>query len=430
MSPLSVSQFLDPEHMRFDLVIFDEASQIRPHDAVGAIFRGDQVVVVGDEKQLPPTPFFMVQGEMEEIEDEAWERETVVEEMESILGECIAKLSKEYWLRWHYRSRHESLIAFSNERFYNNNLITFPSPHNGTPGFGVEFVHVPDGVYDRGGTRKNVREAQKVVELVIEHVQRWPTRSIGVVAFSEAQAEAILDDLDFQLRRHPELEPLFEESREEPFFVKSLENVQGDERDTIIISIGYGRDASGRMTLNFGPLNPAGGERRLNVLVTRARFHVIVVSSILPTDIDLSRTNSDGVRLLRDYLLYAQGELSPDTGPPGPPRFDSPFEEQVYEALRRCGLTLHSQVGVGPYRIDLAVVHPTNPTRYCLGIECDGATYHRLRMARERDRLREQVLREMGWIIHRVWSQDWVRNRTREIEKILRKLEELDCSRQ
>lgn len=431
MSPLSISQFLGPEHVEFDLVIFDEASQIRPYDAVGAIFRGKQVVVVGDEKQLPPTPFFMYQVEVEEIEDEAWESDTVVEEMESILGECIAKFQKEYWLQWHYRSRHESLIAFSNEKFYNKTLITFPSLHNDTPGFGIEFVHVQDGVYDRGGTRKNVREAQKVTELVMEHFQRWPTRSLGVVAFGEAQAEAILDELDFRRRWHPELEPLFDESREEPFFVKSLENVQGDERDTIIISVGYGRDASGRLTMNFGPLNPAGGERRLNVLVTRAKFHVIVVSSILPHDIDCSRTNSEGVRLLRDYLLYAKGELRPDTVRlDTKPQFDSPFEEQVYKALQMHGLTLHSQVGVGPYRIDLAVVDPRNLNRYCLGIECDGATYHRWWTARERDRLREQVLQGMGWVIHRVWSQDWVKNRNREIEKILRKLEELGCSHQ
>jgi very-short-patch-repair endonuclease len=423
MSPLSVSQFLDPRIFQFDVVIFDEASQICPEDAIGAIMRGRQLIVVGDSKQLPPTRFFTSMG-LEE-----WDEEEELDVFESILDECASIGLPSKMLLWHYRSRHESLIAFSNYHFYDNRLNTFPSAHIRDKEFGIEFVYVPDGVYDRGKSRRNVVEARKVAELVFRHFEQFPKRSLGVVAFSEAQQMAILEEIERLRLKRREYEPFFDENRHEPFFVKNLENVQGDERDVMFFSVGYGKDATGRMSLNFGPLNSAGGERRLNVAITRARYHVKLIASIQPEEIDLSRTESDGVRLLRGYMEFARqgGDralLSSSPQVDSEPHFDSPFEEAVWQALTERGLRVHTQVGCSGYRIDLAVVDPQNPGRYVLGIECDGATYHSSKTARDRDRLRQQVLESLGWRIHRIWSRDWIENPQRELERILAVLRE------
>ncbi|MDQ6832203.1 MAG: DUF3320 domain-containing protein, partial [Chloroflexota bacterium] len=414
MSPTSVAQFLGESAMHFDLVVFDEASQILPSDAIGAISRGKQAVVVGDNKQLPPTTFFgtTLQSRSESDEDE------YEEDPESILDACTKVGMAQKWLRWHYRSRHEDLIAFSNHHFYDDELVTFPAPNASIRA--VEFLYVPDGIYDRAGNRWNRVEAQRVVDLIVEHVRTHPEQSLGVIAFSEKQMTAIQAILDARKKDDPSLEPLLNEDGPEGFFIKNLERVQGDERDVIFFSVGYGFDAAGKMTMNFGPLNPEGGERRLNIAVTRARDHVKVVASIRPHDIDRSRTKAKGVHLLRAYLEFAErgpiallGEITAEGGEP-----ESPFEEAVVTALQAHGLRVVSQVGVGGFRIDIGIKDEATD-RYLLGIECDGATYHSSRTARDRDRLRQQVLENLGWRIHRIWSTDWIKAPERETEKVL-----------
>jgi very-short-patch-repair endonuclease len=436
MSPLSVSQFLESGSQLFDLVIFDEASQVCPEDAIAAILRGKQLIVVGDSKQLPPTRFFsktLADEEEEELPGEAERLEN--ERMESILDECMGAGLSQRSLRWHYRSRHESLIAFSNHHFYQNRLVTFPSS-TAEHKAGVRFVYVAGAVYDRGGSRTNKREAERVAQLVFEHFRQKPKQSLGVVALSEAQQQAIRDAIEAGIRRQPELKAWEKELTEDNpagFFVKNLESVQGDERDVIILSIGYGPDASGRVHQNFGPVNKAGGERRLNVAVTRARHQVIVVASMRASDLS-GDLNSPGARTLRSYLAYAERgpAVLSDTALAITPRaasqevhFDSPFEEAVYHALTAKGLQLDTQVGCSEYRIDLAVLHPQHSGTYVMGIECDGRTYHSSATARDRDRLRQRHLEQMGWTIHRIWSTDWLRNPAHEVTKVLKKYDQL-----
>ena len=416
MSPLSVSYFLPADVYEFDVVVFDEASQIRPQDAVGAIMRGKQIIVVGDRKQLPPTQFFETSAD-----DIADDEETDAGVFESILDECDARGMRSRVLHWHYRSRHENLIAFSNRHFYDGTLITFPSADPYAVDMGVRLRHVPDGVYDRGQTRVNRVEARRTAALVVDQLRRRPDRSLGVVTLSEPQMLAVLQELEAIRRRHPDLEPLFDEERPESFFVKNLEQVQGDERDVIILSVGYGKDAKGTMSMVFGPINRAGGERRLNVAITRAKDQVIVVSSIRAADIDLARIQSRGARLLKAYLDFAERgpiALEAETAQ-GLGEYESPFEEAVGSAVEEQGFTVQRQVGCSGYRIDLAVVDPERPGRYVLGVECDGATYHSSKTARERDRLRQEVLEQLGWRIHRVWSTDWVRDPRRELRRIV-----------
>ncbi len=418
MSPLSVSQFLSSAHFEFDVVIFDEASQICPEDAISSVMRGKQIIVAGDKHQLPPTPFFRSLG----IDFDEWADESTSESLESLLQECSVFLP-DPMLKWHYRSRHEALIAFSNHHIYDDRLITFPNSHLTESGFGIAFVHVPDGSYDRGKSRQNRIEAKRVAELVFQHFDQSPGRSLGVVAFSEAQREAIDEELDLLLGDRPELEPFLNQEGPEVFFVKNLENVQGDERDVIFFSVGYGKDANAKMTMNFGPLNGEDGARRLNVAITRARYHVKLVSSILPSDIDPTHPNR-GVHLLRSYMEYARQEGSreslytrADTHLNVEPKMQ--FETTVYEALTAHGLIVHKRVGRSDYRVDLAVVDPERPDHYLLGIESDGLTYHSAKTARDRDRLRQQVLKDLGWEIHRVWSHDWIVNPGAQVQKIL-----------
>jgi hypothetical protein len=420
MSPMTVSQLLDPRRYRFDLVIFDEASQICAEDAVGAIYRGKQVVVAGDRHQLPPTRFFTAgladaydgEDELEAAEEEVYE---------SILDQCRTMLPAKP-LKWHYRSRHESLIAFSNLHIYSKepqeSLKTFPSGLAKASGLGIELIQVPDAIYDRRKTRRNPIEARKVAELVIQHMRHSPRRSLGVVAFSEAQQMAILTEVERLRAECPELDQLFDENRSEPFFVKNLENVQGDERDVIILDVGYGRDASGELSLNFGPLNRQGGERRLNVAITRAKYHVKLVSSLTAKDIDLSRTQSRGIHLLRAYLEYSErgpAALVRETGTDDRER-DPSFEDVVRAAIERHGYTVVPRVGYGGYRLDLAVQDPDDPDRYLLGVECDGSEYAASPTSRDRDRLSTAVLAGhdgepgLGWNLHRVWSADWIKD--------------------
>jgi very-short-patch-repair endonuclease len=411
MSPLSVSQYLDANDITFDVVIFDEASQIFPEDAIGSIIRASQVIIVGDNKQLPPTDFFRSGGGDDEFEDENEVN------YESILDECMYILQS-MRLGWHYRSRHESLISFSNSAFYSNSLITFPSAEHGDE-LGVKFVHVPDGMYDRGGTRSNQREAEITAELVFEHIRKSPDRSLGIIAFSDAQATEIREQIDHLRRKNPSMEQFFKEDHKDEFFVKSLENVQGDERDVIFFSIGYGKASDGSLHMNFGPLTKNGGERRLNVAITRAKYHVKLISSLLPQDIPLERTQSLGVHRLRDYMEMARsGHLPTYSTSDNIKLFDSPFEEDVYDALIEMGYEVHTQVGASGYKIDLAVVDPNRPDSYLCGIECDGKTYHSSKVARDRDRLRQQVLENLGWKIHRIWSQEWFKKKKFEITRL------------
>jgi len=419
MSPISVAQFLQPGAIEFDLLLIDEASQVLPVDALGAIARCKQIVVVGDEKQLPPTSFFQRLATEDTSDDE-----DSLGDVQSILALCLAQSVPARMLRWHYRSRHHSLIAVSNREFYDGRLFIPPSPHQAGAGSGLQFHHVPDGKFDRGNTATNRREAQVVAEHILAHARETPEASLGVGTFSMAQRDAVLDELEGLRKRHPELETFCARSGQDAFFVKNLESIQGDERDVIFISVGYGRDNSGYMSMSFGPLNNDGGERRLNVLITRARECCRVFSSISADDIDLNRSNTRGVVALKQFLQYAATGIQ-DVGLVSGKEFGSPFEEQVALAVQRHGYVVDSQVGVAGFFIDLAVRDPETPGRYLLGLECDGAQYHSSRCARDRDRLRQQVLEDRGWSIARVWSTDWFRDREGQTRKIVETLAKL-----
>jgi very-short-patch-repair endonuclease len=431
MSPLSVAQFLATELPPFDLVVFDEASQIPVWDAIGAIARGKEVIVVGDSKQLPPTTFFST---LEDEEHDALE-DLAVDDMESILKECNAAGIPGMRLKWHYRSRHESLITFSNHHYYQNELHTFPSPVEATEKLGVTFRHIEDGVYDRGGSRTNQAEAEKVVEQVVSMlIDPNDADTIGIVTFSQAQQNLVEDLLDAARREHPEIEPYLSSDAEEPVFVKNLENVQGDERDAILFSIGYGPDQDGKQSMNFGPLNKEGGERRLNVAVTRARRRLIVFSSMTSDAIDLRRTRATGVRDFKTFLDFAQHgpRAIPDYEPLSDDALDfkEGFESVVREALIERGWDVDTRVGCAGYRIDLAVRHPDRPGRYLVGIECDGKSYHSAKTARDRDRIREAVLEGLGWRIERAWSTQWHVNRRGALDDLHAAIEAaLDASR-
>ena len=427
MSPLSVAQYLPPEQSLFDVVIFDEASQITVWDAVGSIARGRQVIIAGDPKQMPPTNFFN-RSDDDPDGDVDYEGD-----LESILDELRSSSIPERVLNLHYRSRRESLIAFSNSRYYDNGLVTFPAPVH--PDRGVRLVQ-PDGFYARGGARHNEGEAKAIVAEVVRRLisdddaERKAT--IGVVTFNSEQQSLIEDLLDKARSENPTIEWAFAEDCQEPVFVKNLETVQGDERDVILFSVTYGPDQSGHVTMNFGPLNREGGERRLNVALTRARSEMVVFSTLHPDRIDLSRTNAAAVRDLKHFLEYAErGPAALGAGIHGSlGDFESPFEVAVARALRDKGWTLHPQIGVSAFRIDLGIVHPDEPGVYLAGVECDGAMYHSSAYARERDKIRQTVLEGLGWTLFRVWSTDWWINKAGALEQLDRQLQDhLDADR-
>jgi len=419
MSPLSVAAYVPPGSVRFDLVVFDEASQVRPIDAFGAILRGGQAVVVGDDRQLPPTSFFDKIGLIEEEEETNWD--AGASDMESILGLFRAQGARNAILRWHYRSRHESLIAVSNHKFYDDKLVVFPSPDGTRKNVGLVFQHLADTAYERG-KGVNRGEARIVAQAVMKHARERSGLTLGVAAFSLTQMQAIQDELELLRSQDRSCEYYFADHPEEPFFVKNLENVQGDERDVMFISVGYGRTGEGYISMNFGPLNQAGGERRLNVLITRARRRCVVFSNLRADDIDLNRANAQGVIALKTFLKYAETGVL-DVPRPSQREADSPFEEAVGRALVSLGLEVHYQVGSGGFFIDLAIVDPERDGRYLLGIECDGATYHRARWARDRDRLRQEILESLGWMIHRIWSTDWFHDPERELRRVIESIE-------
>ncbi len=419
MSPLSIAQYLDPRSTRFDVIIFDEASQVRPEDAVGALLRGKQVVVMGDSKQLPPTDFFdtVLDSPDSEPDDIA-----TAGDMESILNVCKRSFPVKT-LRWHYRSRHESLIAISNQEFYANRLYVYPSPMQKDEKLGLKFVHLPDSVYDRGKTGANRVEARAIARAVLEHFSRYPDKSLGVGTFNVKQQEAIQEEIEALLKVNPGFDLNSGNGKGEHFFVKNLETIQGDERDVILLSVGFGFDDNQKLSLNFGPLNREGGERRLNVLITRAREKCVVFANFTSRDLNLEENSPFGLRALKVFLEFAEsGRLpSPAYSREG---LDSPFEEAVSDFLTGNGCEVHRQIGCAGYRLDLAVPDPVNSGRYVLGIECDGAGYYSLHVVRDRDRLRQQVLEGLGWRIYRVWSTDWYLHPKESREKLLEAVKE------
>ena len=424
MSPLSVAQYLPVDAEPFDLIVFDEASQIPVWDAIGVIARGRQLIVVGDPKQMPPTNFFQ-KGEREGENDA---EETVLADQESILDECLVAGVFSTYLNWHYRSRHEALIAFSNAHYYSNKLCTFPSALS-SPRLGVKFMFVPDGRFTRAGRgpRVNEAEAKALVDYICTEVRRpgYRRRSLGVVTFSMPQQNLIRAMLEERRGEDPELEKLLPEEGEGAYFVKNLENVQGDESDVILFSIGYAPDENGRFTMNFGPLNLSGGERRLNVAVTRAKEQVVVFSSIHASQIDAGedgRTKAVGAGHLKAFLEYAErGNAVAAPAPSGPSH--ECFGDVVAAFLAEHGYAVDRDVGCSDYRIDVAVRHPECADRYLMGIECDGPSYARQRTAQDRDVNRAGVLRGLGWNTCRVWSVDWALDRDRAERRLLDELE-------
>ena len=416
MSPLSVAQFLKPGALDFDLLVMDEASQIEPVDALGAVARVKQLVVVGDERQLPPTAFFKsLTGEEEDSNDD--EVTFKARDAESILDLCLARGAPYRLLSWHYRSKHQSLIAVSNREFYDNRLYIVPSPYDAVAGMGLKFHRLEANLYDRGQTRTNPGEARAVAEAVMAHARSHPHQSLGVATFSMAQRQCILKELEGLRRVNPGSEAFFAPDAVEPFFVKNLENIQGDERDVIFISVGYGRTADGKLPHNFGPLSAEGGERRLNVLISRAKTRCEVFCNFSGADIDLERAPARGVAALKMFLIFAETGRFGD-GQTSQSDRDDLFEDEVARQLRAAGYDVRTRIGASGFRVDLAVADPAVPGRFLLGIECDGQQYRASRSARDRDRLRQQVLEAHGWILHRIWSADWYLRPKAELKRL------------
>ncbi|MCM0018751.1 MAG: DUF3320 domain-containing protein [Tagaea sp.] len=415
MSPLSIAQYLPPEKALFDLVIFDEASQISPWDAIGAIARGKQVVIAGDHRQMPPTSFF-TRG-ASPVDDD------VEEDMESILDECKAAGLPNIPLTWHYRSRHESLIAFSNERYYGGGLVTFPAPV--TKRSAVSWRKV-DGVYSKGKDHTNPIEARTLADEVVARLKRnvasGAEETIAVVTLNAEQQALVEDLLDKGRRAHPEIEPFFDEALAEPVVVKNLETVQGDERDVVLLGIGFGPTTPGSptMSMNFGPLNREGGWRRLNVAVTRARREMVVFTSFTSSMIDLHRTGARAVADLKHFIEFSErGPVALAAASKGSMGdHESPFESAVAEELRRLGWQVVPQIGVSRFRIDLGIVHPDKPGDFLVGVECDGAMYHSGATARDRDKIRAAILADLGWKLVRIWSTDWWFDRRTALRKV------------
>ena len=419
MSPLSVAQYLPADTDQFDLIVFDEASQIPVWDAIGVIARANQVIIVGDPKQMPPTNFFQKGDAGANYDTEG------VEDLESILDECLAAGVYSSHLGWHYRSRHESLISFSNHNYYEDKLLTFPSASE-SPRLGVRFRFVPNGAYDRKASRTNKNEAVALVDYIFntfkDPAQRG--RSMGVVTFSEAQKELIEDIVDKRRERESAYEQFFSDQNDEPFFVKNLENVQGDERDVILFSICYAPDMDGKFSMNFGPLNKVGGERRLNVAVTRAKEQVVLFSSIHAHQIDLDRTDSVGVAHLKDFIDFAEKGYAAKSNAHAAGSDNDELVELVATFLTDKGYKIERAVGQSDCKIDIAVRNPQNESQYLLGIECDGRTYAHSATARDRDALLPSVLKSLGWRICSVWSVDWMFDRQHAEQRLLEAIEE------
>ena len=422
MSPLSVAQYLDMNSEKFDLVIFDEASQMPTSEAVGAIARGKALVCVGDPKQMPPTSFFVSQSVDEEEAD--------IDDMDSILDDCITLSMPGHYLSWHYRSQHESLIAFSNTQYYEGKLRTFPSVDNRSRK--VRLVQI-EGTYDKGRTRSNRAEANAIVDEVIRRLSdaELSKQSIGIVSFSKVQQNLIEDILLERLAKNPQLEQLAYDT-EEPIFIKNLENVQGDERDVILFSVGYGPDSKGHVSMNFGPLNNEGGERRLNVAVSRARSEMIVFSTLRSEQIDLKRSQAKGVEGLKNFLEFAKtgtiinnASNSFSDSPSFTGRDEEGLSSLVADELRQQGFEVETMVGSSEFKVDVAVVDPDHPERYLLGILCDGKNYYETKTARDREIVQPTVLGRLHWNVMRVWAVDWYANHEAVVDRIKKKIEDI-----
>ena len=426
MGPQAVAQFLEPGRFHFDIIVMDEASQLRPEQAIGAIARGSQLVVVGDPKQLPPTSFFSRMSVVDGDSDDGI-GQLATSDAESILDVCIAHFQPVRSLRWHYRSRHESLIAFSNHHFYRGNLVVFPSPFPKGKALGLSYHYVREGVYEN---QMNHVEARRVVDAAVDHILHRPDDSLGIVTLNIKQRDLVAELLEERLRNVPQAVHFKEkwESEGMGLFVKNLENVQGDERDCILISTTFGKAKDTDVVRqNFGPISREGGWRRLNVLFTRARKAVTVYSSMRPEDIVSDGRTPEGTRALRNYLEFARDGVLPVDRETGLPP-DSDFEIAVMDVLKTKGYEVTPQLGVAGFRIDIAVRHPRNLSGYLAAVECDGASYHSGVSVRDRDRIRQEILESLGWRnkIWRIWSTDWFRNPLAETQRLLKFLEELE----
>lgn len=414
MSPISVAQYIDPSFPKFDLVIFDEASQLPTSEAVGTIARGENVVIVGDPKQLPPTSFF-TSNRIDEDNSE-------IEDLESLLDDCLAISMPQMYLKWHYRSRHESLIAYSNMKYYDNKLYTFPSPNDLVSQ--VKLIR-PEGFYDKGKSKQNKAEAEAIVNEIIRRLSDEKTRheSIGVVTFSSVQQNLIDDMLVDAFAKNPYIAD-FDAKCEEPVFIKNLENVQGDERDVILFSVGYGPDENGKVSMNFGPLNRDGGWRRLNVAISRARKEMVVYSVLRPEQIDLARTRSEGVAGLKGFLEFAERgsnviarrtDIAAGTS-------DSLVSE-IAKGIETLGYKTKCNIGCSQFRMDIGVINPDNSETYILGIMLDGENCRRSATARDRFVVQPGVLKGLGWSVMRVWTLDWLDDSAKVLQDIKQAVE-------
>ncbi len=415
MSPLAVAQYLEPGRYDFDVVIFDEASQIPTSEAIGAIGRGKSCVIAGDEQQMPPTNFFSSNITLDGTGDDLFS--STGEDLESLLDDVIVLGLPRRRLTCHYRSKHESLIAFSNKKFYRNGLLTFPSAEQEK---GCVSFRSVKGFYEQGRGR-NVKEAEAVVDEVIKRVKNkeLSKHSIGVVTFNEAQQNLIEDLLDKEFSKHPEYTST---PGDEPIFVKNLENVQGDERDVILFSITYGHDKkTGNFGLNFGPLSRERGERRLNVAVSRARETMIVFSSINPEEIQSDRAKNDGARYLKEFLLFAKYGIDSISN-----TFDNVAEisevsiaDFLASDLRNKGFVVDVNVGASTFKVDLAIRNPDNADEYLIGVLLDGRSYVSSPTCRDRNIVQPSMLKRLNWKLIRVWSVEYFDHKEEVIARIV-----------
>lgn len=420
MSPLSVSTYLKSHAFDFDVVIFDEASQIQPESAIGAIYRSHQVIIVGDKEQLPPTSFFHQVDDHDMMDEDFESFKSILEISDTVLPSIS--------LRWHYRSQFEELIEVSNNEIYKN-LITFPASRLADESEGLTHKYIPNSIYQRGKTESkrpqstNHHEAEAIVEAIYHHFEQFGAdRSLGVVTFN-SQQQNYVERLLYQKRTaHPQFEAYFESDEDEPFFIKNIETVQGDERDTIILSTVYGKDESGKLSMNFGPINQEHGYRRLNVAITRAKINLILVTSLKSQEIDLTRAKGKGPAFLKAYLQFA--ESSTKTSPVSHENGTDKIIQSISDRLRQNGYQLSQSIGQSQNTVDLAIHHPDNPGHYVLGLEIDGQVYQKSKDQRIRERLIRDVLNLRSWNLHRIWAMQWFKNPEGELAIIEQKFHE------